>query len=204
MPGFDPTAALSGGMLALAGALSITLAAVAVDYVRVQRRSTTRLLRFGLLGVPGDLKPRDRRTTPLVLLAGLLGYALPPLVLRQMTRRRREAIDVAACRGNKKKAGQSASLQNLEPMKVFALSSGRSCELVFARPTYALQLAVAGRINTQRGLAPRGDCCDGNEINLQSLRAIYGKDIDLTRVWSRPTTNVIGKTRGVETDSSTL
>jgi tight adherence protein C len=173
VPGFDVGAALSGGILALAGALSIMLAAVAIDSVRVQRRSTTRLLRFGLLGTPGDLKAPDQRgspvaellhrlgasvaarmqggklqelrealvraglsdrlaleeflglrilalllgtvvggvllvvadlllrglpivsTTPLILLAGLLGYALPPLVLRQMTQRRREAIEQA-------------------------------------------------------------------------------------------------------------
>jgi tight adherence protein C len=171
--GFDGAALFSAGMLALAGALSIMLAAVALDYVRVQRRSTTRLARFGLLGASGTLPAAGRRAapvaemlhrlgaslvartpgprlqelrgalvragvadrlaveeflglrvvalllglvvggvlavvadlalrglpwalaTPLIPLAGLVGYALPPLVVAQMARRRREAIEQA-------------------------------------------------------------------------------------------------------------
>jgi tight adherence protein C len=173
VPGIDAGAAFSGAMLALAGALSIMLAAIAVDYVRVRRRSSTRLARFGLLRTPaGPKEPEpgasplaellhrlgaslaartqsgklqelrealgraglaDRlaveeflglrvlalllgvvvggvlivvasllvrdwpfaATLPLILLAGLLGYALPPLVVQQMAQRRREAIEQA-------------------------------------------------------------------------------------------------------------
>jgi tight adherence protein C len=160
-------------MLALAGALSIMVAAVAIDYIRVQRRSTTRLARFGLLrtvsAVPGPTRGMsplaellhrlgaslasrtqsgklqefrlalvragiaDRLAveeflglrvlalllglvaggvlavavdlvlrglswpliTPLILLAGLAGYALPPLVVARMATRRREEIEQA-------------------------------------------------------------------------------------------------------------
>jgi tight adherence protein C len=169
----DASAVLSSGMLAVAGALSIVLAAVAIDYIRVQRRSTARFARFGLVSTVGAAPTAGRPSTPLadllrglgatvaarisggklqelrlalvragvadrlaveeflglrvlalllglvvggvfavvmdlvlrglplaatgplVVLAGVGGYTLPPLVVAHMARRRREAIEQA-------------------------------------------------------------------------------------------------------------
>src|SRR5581483_2861187 len=54
--------------LALAGALSVLLAAIALDYIRAQRRSATRLARFGLLGGSGETRAPVRANTPAELL----------------------------------------------------------------------------------------------------------------------------------------
>src|SRR5690348_8859540 len=87
LPAMDPANAISSAVLALAGALSVVLAAVAVDYLRAQRRSAHRLARFGLLGTPTSAAAPERPATMSELVrrlgAGLVKH-LPPQQQQQL------------------------------------------------------------------------------------------------------------------------
>jgi tight adherence protein C len=88
VPGIEAAATLNSVILALAGALSIMLAAVAVDSVRVQRRSSVRLARFGLLQGAEAPQETGQETPPLIVLLHRLGASLaartPPGKLQEL------------------------------------------------------------------------------------------------------------------------
>ncbi len=88
MPGIDASTSLTSAILALAGALSILLAAIAVDSVRVQRRSTDRLARFGLLRKTEAPLETGQGTSPVIVLLRRWGATLaahtPPGKLQEL------------------------------------------------------------------------------------------------------------------------